>query len=232
MRKSASAATIAARCADAVFRGDTDRAIKSALEVMDYALIAGSNLEAVAASMALDFSAIAARWPANLGSMEPIDFDLLGDLWSDGTPEGWPRGHCLYDAFISYASEDRKTVANPLYRGLRLRHHVWYAPVKLAPGDLLYLSLDEAIARSRVLLVVLSPDSLQKYWTKLELGGIIALCAATPGRRLVLILHRISHDELSRRRPMLAGMLSITHVAPRNTLRQLRNLLDLPLRHE
>ena len=87
---------------------------------------------------------------------------------------------CDYDVFISYASEDRADFVAPLFDAL-LQHGVsaWidYGGLKL--GDSVRQTIDDGLLRSRFGVIVLSPHSLEKFWTNLEWDGLLALEDAT-----------------------------------------------------
>ncbi|HUW33009.1 MAG TPA: toll/interleukin-1 receptor domain-containing protein, partial [Planctomycetota bacterium] len=73
-----------------------------------------------------------------------------------------------FDAFISYASEDKGYV-HPLARELtKLRFRVWYDEFELAVGDSLRRSIDKGLANSRFGIVILSPHFFAKEWPQRE----------------------------------------------------------------
>ena len=77
------------------------------------------------------------------------------------------------DVFISYASEDRETVAKPLAQLLSsLGISVWFDQFDLKIGDSLRRKIDEGLKKSRYGIVVLSPAFFDKHYTKLELDGL------------------------------------------------------------
>lgn len=77
------------------------------------------------------------------------------------------------DVFISYASEDRETVAKPLAQLLSsLGIGVWFDQFDLKIGDSLRRKIDEGLKKSRYGIVVLSPAFFDKHYTKLELDGL------------------------------------------------------------
>jgi len=80
-----------------------------------------------------------------------------------------------YDFFISYASEDRNSVASPLALELRERGwRVWFDQSALSVGDSLRESIDDGLSTSRFGVVILSGSFLKKAWTRRELGGLVA----------------------------------------------------------
>src|SRR5262249_3522295 len=66
-------------------------------------------------------------------------------------------GH--YDLFLSHASEDKDTIARPLYEALTSRGvTVWFDEAVLQLGDSLRRKIDEGLRVSRFGLVILSPN--------------------------------------------------------------------------
>jgi hypothetical protein len=77
------------------------------------------------------------------------------------------------DVFISYASEDRETVARPLAELLTaLGVSVWFDKFDLKVGDSLRRKIDEGLATCRYGLILLSPSFFGKHYTNLELDGL------------------------------------------------------------
>jgi TIR domain len=79
-----------------------------------------------------------------------------------------------WDAFISHASEDKDSVARPLYKLLRDKGlEIWYDEFTLKVGDSLRKSIDQGLSKSVCGIVVLSKDFFSKKWPKHELNGFI-----------------------------------------------------------
>lgn len=77
------------------------------------------------------------------------------------------------DAFISYASEDRNTVAKPLAELLTaLGISVWFDQFDLKIGDSIRRKIDEGLSKCRFGIVILSPSFFGKHYPKLELDGL------------------------------------------------------------
>src|ERR1700694_5684589 len=80
-----------------------------------------------------------------------------------------------YDVFISYASEDRGRVAQPLAKELESRGlQVWYDEIKLQLGDSLRRKIDAGLSGCRFAVVVLSPRYFAKEWTQYELDSLVS----------------------------------------------------------
>ena len=114
-----------------------------------------------------------------------------------------------FDVFMSYASEDRDSIAGPLCLELRERGwRVWFDQLELSVGDSLAASIDQGLSACRFGVVILSPAFLRKHWPKRELAGLIA--RETDGRRLILpIRHGVTQKEVSEWSPILAAMVAI-----------------------
>lgn len=71
----------------------------------------------------------------------------------------------MWDAFISHASEDKESIAEPIAKALTQRgYKVWYDSFCLKLGDNLRKSIDEGLSRSRYGVVILSPSFFAKKW--------------------------------------------------------------------
>jgi len=110
----------------------------------------------------------------------------------------------FWDIFISYVSEDKNLVAEPLAKELRRRGlRVWFDAFELKLGDSLRQSIDMGISLSRFGVVILSPSFFGKRWTELELSGLSQL--EMDGRKVILpVWYNLSAAAVRRRSPTLA----------------------------
>ncbi|MCD4663943.1 MAG: toll/interleukin-1 receptor domain-containing protein [Bacteroidales bacterium] len=77
------------------------------------------------------------------------------------------------DVFISYASEERDSVAKPLAEVLTsLGVSVWFDQFDLKIGDSLRRKIDEGLAKCKYGVVVLSPSFFKKHYPNIELDGL------------------------------------------------------------
>ena len=77
----------------------------------------------------------------------------------------------MYDAFISYASQDVK-IAESLYKSLcAAGFKVWFDKARLKPGYNWYTEIEAAVENSRVILPVLTSRWKESDWTKFETYG-------------------------------------------------------------
>lgn len=79
----------------------------------------------------------------------------------------------VWDVFISHATEDKATVAEPLALALKDNGlSVWYDRFELRIGDRLRRSIDAGLSQSTFGVVILSPSFFQKHWPQIELDGL------------------------------------------------------------
>lgn len=77
------------------------------------------------------------------------------------------------DVFISYASEERESVARPLAELLTsLGVSVWFDKFDLKIGDSLRRKIDQGLTTCRYGIVLLSPSFFGKHYTNRELDGL------------------------------------------------------------
>lgn len=89
------------------------------------------------------------------------------------------------DAFISYASEDRNTVAKPLAELLiALGISVWFDQYDIKIGDSLRRKIDDGLSKSRYGIVILSSSFFGKHYPNLELDGLAQ--RESDGKKVIL----------------------------------------------
>jgi hypothetical protein len=117
------------------------------------------------------------------------------------------------DVFICHASEDKRSVVEPLIRAFDSAGiSYWYDRAQIKWGDSLVERIDEGLREARYVLVVLSTQFLAKRWTMKELRAALHL-EVTTGKQRVLAL--LVGDELERKNileqlPLLAEKLYLT----------------------
>jgi len=112
--------------------------------------------------------------------------------------------------FISHASEDKDSIARPLYHSL-IDHgfSVWFDEAELRLGDSLRRRIDDGLAKCRHGIVILSPSFLKKDWPKRELDGLIAR-ETTSGQKAILpVWHNLDSSLLLQYSPTLADRLAV-----------------------
>lgn len=73
--------------------------------------------------------------------------------------------------FISYSRHDKEFVDNLATNLVSAKHHVWMDRWELALGDSLTQKIEGALTRADAILVILSKNSVESQWCKLELSA-------------------------------------------------------------
>lgn len=113
-----------------------------------------------------------------------------------------------WDVFISYASEDKDSVARPLSLALRRAGlRVWLDELELCVGDRLREKIEHGLSKSRFGVVILSPHFFAKKWPKEELGGLTALEDGA-SKVILPVWHGVDKQSVSQHMPMLADRVA------------------------
>lgn len=114
-----------------------------------------------------------------------------------------------FDLFISYASEDRESIARPLYNALVDKGWtVWLDEAVLELGDSLRQKIDEGLSRCRYGVVIVSPDFLRKEWPRRELDGLVARETASGTKAILPVWHNIDRGGVAAHSPTLADRVA------------------------
>ncbi|MFL6200879.1 MAG: TIR domain-containing protein [Thermoanaerobaculia bacterium] len=94
-----------------------------------------------------------------------------------------------FDVFVSYSNEDRPFVTH-LVRDLEAAGiQVWLDGSQVEPGDSLPRTVPNGIARSRMFMIVLSPDSVASEWVGFELD-LATTREVEEQRKIIPVLYR------------------------------------------
>lgn len=114
-----------------------------------------------------------------------------------------------WDAFLSYASEDRDSIAVPLYQlltGFGLR--IWFDQTQLNVGDSLRERIDAGLAHSRYGICLFSPHFFAKHYPQRELNGLAA--REVDGEKIVLpVWHEVDARVVREYSPPLADRKAV-----------------------
>lgn len=101
-----------------------------------------------------------------------------------------------WDIFISYASEDREEVAQPLYNHLTsLNKQIWFDQSEIKLGESWVRKIQEGLINSEYGLFIISPNFMQKHWTNKELSTFQSLVVSNE-ERILPILHNLHREDL------------------------------------
>jgi TIR domain-containing protein len=80
----------------------------------------------------------------------------------------------MNDIFICHASEDKEAVVRPLAKGFRANGiSCWIDEAEISWGDSIVGKVNEGLAKSKFVLVVLSQKFLEKHWPQHELNAAL-----------------------------------------------------------
>jgi TIR domain-containing protein len=114
------------------------------------------------------------------------------------------------DVFISYASEDREAIAEPLARALKSKGlTVWYDEAVLKLGDGLRQAIEHGLSSSRFGVVILSPSFFARQWPRRELDALLAR-EDTHGVKVLPVLHGLTREDVIRLAPLVADKLAVS----------------------
>lgn len=109
-----------------------------------------------------------------------------------------------YDAFLSFAIEDKIEVANALHSKLEERGlKVWYSGRELKLGTKIEDKIREGLDKSEFGILIITPNYFQARWAIRELG---ALWAKERGDKKVIIpvFHNITPEQVGEQEPSLS----------------------------
>lgn len=102
-----------------------------------------------------------------------------------------------YDLFLSHASEDKDSIARPLYEALTSRGvTVWFDEAVLQLGDSLRRKIDEGLRICRFGLVILSPHFFAKQWPQRELDGLVARETSSGQKAILPVWHQLEREQV------------------------------------
>jgi TIR domain/Pentapeptide repeats (9 copies) len=114
-----------------------------------------------------------------------------------------------YHVFISYASEDKENIAQPLAKMLSdIGLRVWFDTTMLSLGDSLREKIDEGLSKSLLGIVILSKNFFKKSWTTAELNAIFSIDLARKNY-LIPVWYEITASELLDYSPLLADKIAV-----------------------
>lgn len=146
--------------------------------------------------------------PGVLPSIQERPLSEVPGLVRDNVPPPTETGGETHDVFISHASEDKDDLVRSLANALMDEGlNVWFDEMTLRIGDSLRQKIDKGLANSRVGLVVLSPEFINKGWTNYELDGIVTRTVS--GEQILLpIWHNITKQQVMDFSPSLADKVA------------------------
>lgn len=109
--------------------------------------------------------------------------------------------------FISYASEERHSVVEPIVNKLAdYNLSVWYDDRRLLIGDSILTTINHGLKDSEYGVVILSQNYFLKDWPKYELSQL----SREKIDRILPVLHEITWKDLAHHAPVIANRRAVT----------------------
>ncbi|MCS8581809.1 toll/interleukin-1 receptor domain-containing protein [Latilactobacillus curvatus] len=114
-----------------------------------------------------------------------------------------------YDVFISYVQSDSLEYVDKLEQALKQKNiEVWRDKSDMVIGQSMTQAIENGLVKSKLAIVVLSPNYLCKYWTNFELDGIFSKQGLTGEQMILPIWNNVSAEDIAKKRPSLANLLA------------------------
>jgi len=129
-----------------------------------------------------------------------------------------------HDIFISYASEDKETIVEPLLKAPVIRGalSVWYDEIMIKPAQSIRESIDAGLRQSSCIVLILSHTYLRKRWPKRELSA-----AMHTGKVIFPIWHGITASHVKRLAPTLCDIKALdSSIGPQIITEAITDLLS------
>jgi hypothetical protein len=113
------------------------------------------------------------------------------------------------DAFICHASEDKESVADPLFEALRTHGlNIWYDEFSLRIGDSLSGKIDEGLTQSNYAIIIVSKKFFEKNWPQHEYHAIYNKQVNSNKRIILPVWHDVSREEVEKHSVLLADIVA------------------------
>ena len=115
-----------------------------------------------------------------------------------------------WDFFVSHASEDKHSFVDELVAKLdKNGWRVGYDKNHMGVGTILSEAIEQGLKQARFAVLVVTPNSNQKEgWVKAEWQAVVDRDIAQNQKRVLPVLHGITHEELQYQHPLIARILA------------------------
>src|SRR5437016_5050343 len=93
-----------------------------------------------------------------------------------------------YDVFLSHNEKDKPRVRRLAERLQQARLRVWFDEWLIKPGDDIYLAMERGLEATRVMVLCLSPESLESEWVGAERSTVLFRNPSNSERRFIPLL--------------------------------------------
>lgn len=113
-----------------------------------------------------------------------------------------------YDVFICHASEDKNSIAIPIYEELiKLNISTFIDHVEIKWGDSLIEKINSALVKSKYVIAILSANSVDKKWPKKELNAVLAREIAEGEVKLLTLVKKEDEEIVAASLPLIQDKL-------------------------
>lgn len=96
----------------------------------------------------------------------------------------------MYDVFLCHASEDKKSIVEPLYEALKeIGVHAFYDSKEIAWGDSLIETINRALIKSKYVVAIMTDNSVVKAWPQKEINAVLNGDISGGTKRLLPLIH-------------------------------------------
>lgn len=133
-----------------------------------------------------------------------------------------------YDVFICHASEDKDTIAIPIYDALMgLNISAFIDHVEIKWGDSLIEKINSALAKSKYVIAILSASSVNKDWPKKELNSVLAREISEGKVKLLTLVKKEDEEIVASALPLLQDKLYMSYTNnPQDVAEKIKSLLE------
>lgn len=113
-----------------------------------------------------------------------------------------------YSVFVSHSSEDKIEYVDDLVKEIKkLKIKVFYDTDVISWGDNLKDVIDEALKKSELAIIVVSPSYFGREWTEYELKKLLLRQSKSKKKLIYPILYRVSKEEFVKHYPLLKDVV-------------------------
>lgn len=117
-----------------------------------------------------------------------------------------------YDVFICHASEDKKSIATPLYDELtKINISAFIDHVEIKWGDSLVEKINTALVKSKYVIAILSAASVNKEWPQKELRAVLASEISDGDVKLLTLVKKEDEEIVKTALPLLRDKLYMVY---------------------
>ncbi|WP_253684631.1 TIR domain-containing anti-phage reverse transcriptase [Edwardsiella tarda] len=117
-----------------------------------------------------------------------------------------------YDVFICHASEDKESIATPIYNELvKLNIATFIDHIEIKWGDSLVDKINSSLVKSKYVIAILSTNSIRKHWPRKELHSVLSREINDNKVKLLPLIKKDDTGIVLSELPLLCDKLYVTY---------------------